>query len=166
MTGGSATARLAERPEAMFYHLTRRPLETVVPDLLMRCLARNWRVTLRSVTAERAAALSAHLWSFRDEAFLPHGLPDDGHAARQPIYLTSGLERPNAPDVLMLVESAGASDAEFAAHRRVVALFDGHDETAVAQARGLWRQAVAAGALAVYWAEEEGGRWVRRADSG
>lgn len=157
---GGATA-----PEAMFYHLTRRPFEAVVPELLLRSLERGWRVTLRTATAERAAALSAHLWSFRDDAFLPHGLPSDGHAERQPVYLTHGPERPNAPDVLMLVEGAAVTDTEFTGHRRVVVLFDGHDEAAVAQARGLWRQAVACGALAVYWAEEANGRWVRRAES-
>lgn len=162
MTGGTDRPP----PEALFYHLTRRPLEAVLPDLLQRCLGRGWRVTLRGGDADRVSALGTHLWTFRDDAFLPHGDASDGHAARQPIYLTDGPEKPNAPDVLILVDRAALDPAELTAHARLVTLFDGHDTDAVAEARTLWRQAVAAECSAQYWAEEENGRWVRKAQSG
>lgn len=160
MSGPGDTA-----PEALFYHLQRRPLETVATDLLERCLARGWRVTVRGGAPERIASLSAHLWTWRDDSFLPHGEAADGWAERQPVYLTAGPEKPNAPDVLMLVDRAGAEDAELAAHRRLLALFDGHDPEAVAEARILWKRVLAAGCQAQYWAEDPSGRWTKKAES-
>jgi DNA polymerase-3 subunit chi len=153
---------MSDAPEALFYHLTRRPLEAVTPEILERCLARGWRVTLRGGSPERIATLSAHLWTYRDDSFLPHGDAADGHAERQPVYLTAGPEKPNNPDVLLLVDRAAVDPAELTAHRRVATLFDGHDETAVAEARVLWKQAIAAGCRAQYWAEENG-RFVLKA---
>lgn len=152
-------------PEILFYHLTERPLEAAAPEILERCVARGWRVTLRARSEERVAALDVHLWTYRDESFLPHGTAATGSPERQPIYLTAGEERPNDPDVLMLVEGARASDAEMAAHARTVLIFDGHDDDALAGARDAWRRAVAAGLRAIYWAQE-GGRWVKRRETG
>ncbi|TVQ57745.1 MAG: DNA polymerase III subunit chi [Rhodobacteraceae bacterium] len=152
--------------EALFYHLTERPLEAALPDLLEKCVERSWRVTLRAGSPERVAALDALLWTYREDAFLPHGTAADGRAARQPVYLTDGPETPNDPFALFLVDGARPEEGAFSRFRRVVALFDGHDEEAVAEARGLWREAVAAGAKAVYWAQGPGGRWVRKAESG
>lgn len=152
-------------PEALFYHLTARRMEEAAPPLLERCLQRGWRVTLRVGDAARVAALNAHLWTWRDDAFLPHGAAEDGNAARQPIYLTAGIETPNAPDVLFLVEGAVASDAEFAALTRVVTMFDGRDDAAVADARRQWTCAIRAGAPCVYWAQTPQGAWEKRAES-
>ncbi len=152
-------------PEILFYHLTERPLEAAAPEILERCVERGWRVTLRARSEERVAALDSHLWTYRDDSFLPHGTAAAGEAARQPIYLTAGDERPNDPDVLMLVEGAEASDAEMAAHDRTVLIFDGHDDDALARARDAWRRAAASGLRAVYWAQD-GGRWVKRRETG
>ncbi|MGF1658316.1 MAG: DNA polymerase III subunit chi [Rubrimonas sp.] len=152
-------------PEALFYHLTARPLEQAAPEILEKCLERGWRVTLRAGSRARVEALNAHLWTYRDDAFLPHGDASDGAADRQPIYLTDGPETPNAPEVLMLVDGAQAAPGEWTAHRRVVLMFDGWDEAAVAAARAAWREAVAAGAAATYWAQDAGGRWTRKAQA-
>ncbi|PJA59540.1 MAG: DNA polymerase III subunit chi [Rhodobacterales bacterium CG_4_9_14_3_um_filter_71_31] len=152
--------------EALFYHLTARTLEAAAPEMLEKCLERGWRVTVRAGSPERVAALNAHLWTWRDEAFLPHGEAGDGFAARQPIYLTAGPETPNAPDVLFLVDGAQAQAAEFAAFLRVATLFDGHDAAAVAQARDQWRRARDAGCACIYWAQREDGAWVKQAEAG
>jgi DNA polymerase-3 subunit chi len=152
--------------EALFYHLTRRPLDSVLPELLERSLARGWRVLVRSGVPERLAALNDYLWTYRDDAFLPHGDPSDGHADRQPIYLTTGPEKPNAPDVMMTIDRAAVAPDEFTAHRRLVVIFDGHDTEAVAEARDLWRQAAASACRAQYWVQDDSGRWVKKAESG
>lgn len=152
--------------EALFYHLTARPLEAAAPEMLEKCLERAWRVTLRAGSAERVAALNAHLWTWRDESFLPHGDASDGSAARQPIYLTAGPETPNAPDVLFVVDGAEATPTEFAALTRVVTLFNGADDAAVAQARAQWRIAREAGCKCVYWAQHEDGGWVKQQEAG
>lgn len=158
--------KAASGPEVLFYHLTRRPLESVLPELLERSLARGWRVVVRGGAPERLAVLNDHLWKYRDDGFLPHGDATDGHAERQPIYLTAGPEKPNRPDVLMAIDRAEIRPEEFTAHSRLVVVFDGHDTEAVAEARDLWRQAVSSACRAQYWAQEESGRWVKKAGQG
>lgn len=150
--------------EVLFYHLTHRPLEQALPDLLEKTLQRGWRAVVRAGGPERAEALNAHLWTYRDDAFLPHGGPQDGSVARQPIYLTAGEETPNAPQILFLVDGAEGSVETFARFERVILMFDGHDEQAVAQARSDWKAVSDAGLKAVYWAQDEAGRWVKKAE--
>jgi DNA polymerase-3 subunit chi len=152
--------------EVFFYHLTRRTLETTAPDLLEKCLERGWRVTLRAVSPERVEALDSLLWTYRDDSFLPHASAREGRADSQPIFLTHTSDTPNSPDALMLVDGADADAAELTGMARVMTLFDGRDDSAVAAARDLWRRAVAAGARARYWAETEDGRWTQKAESG
>ena len=53
------------------------------------------------------------------------------------------------------------ADAE--AYQRIVLLFDGDDEDAVAAARGYWTEAKAKGFDATYWQPDDRGRWVKKA---
>ena len=69
--------------EVLFYHLTLKPLEDVLPGLLETCLQRDWRVVVQAGSAERVTALDSLLWSYRDDSFLPHGTASDGEADRQ-----------------------------------------------------------------------------------
>ena len=59
--------------EVLFYHLTAAPLEATLPDLLEKSLARGWRVLLRAGSEAGLGFLDDRLWTFRDDAFLPHG---------------------------------------------------------------------------------------------
>ncbi|QIE54863.1 DNA polymerase III subunit chi [Pikeienuella piscinae] len=152
--------------EILFYHLTRRPLEAAVPGLLEKCLERGWKVVLRAGSRERAEALNRHLWTYREDGFLPHGGPEDGEGPRQPVYLTAGTETPNSPDVLMLVDGAEATAAEVGDYIRALLLFDGHDEAALAAARAAWKTMTAAGLKAIYWAETDAGGWTKKAEAG
>ena len=75
--------------EILFYHLKGRTPEQVLPALLLKSLERGWRVVVQAATPERIEALDAHLWTWRDDAFLPHGTWRDAEAAEQPILLVS-----------------------------------------------------------------------------
>jgi len=152
--------------EVRFYHLTERPLEQVLPVMLERSLERGWRVLVRGTDAARIEALSAHLWTRGDASFLPHGSEPDGDAARQPVWLCCDSENPNNANTLMLIDNAGADPEELAAMEMVAVLFDGLDEAAVAKARDQWRMVSEAGLTAVYWAQDEGGAWVKRHQTG
>lgn len=152
--------------EVLFYHLTQRPLEQAAPQILEKCVERGWNVTLRCGTKERVENLNRRLWTYREDGFLPHGGPDDGHAERQPIYLTSGPETPNNPDVLFLADGAAADASEMGAFMRTLLMFDGYDETALTDARKAWKAVVEAGLKAVYWAQTDSGGWERKAESG
>ena len=55
-----------------FYHLTREPLDRVLPMLLERSLAQGWRVAVRGTDRGQLERLDEQLWL--DEGFLPHGL--------------------------------------------------------------------------------------------
>ena len=150
--------------EVRFYHLTEQPLEAVLPVMLERSLERGWRVVLRGTLDARIEALDSHLWSYRDDSFLPHGRDGGGEEARQPILLTTGAETPNDPNTLFLIDGAESDPGEIKTMEMVAILFDGLDPAAVEQARGQWRAVTGAELKAVYWAQENGG-WVKKAES-
>lgn len=154
--------------EVLFYHLDRLPLERVLPELLERCLDREWRAVVQVGSDERCAALDAHLWTYRDDAFLPHGSAGEaggadrtGDAKLQPVWLTTGDDNPNGAGVRFLTDGAEAQD--IGDYRRVVMLFDGGDADAVERARTAWKTVKADGHEATYWQQDERGKWVRKA---
>ena len=147
---------------AYFYHLTERPLEATLPVLLGKALEAGWRVEVRGREAAMLDRLDRQLW--RGEGFLPHGLAGGPHDAEQPVLLTAG-QGGNGATCLMSVGGAEVSAKETGALERVCILFDGGDPAAVETARSQWRTLTEAGVAAQYWAEE-GGRWVKKAESG
>ena len=147
--------------EVLFYHLERAPLEDVLPGLLEKCLERSWRVVVQAGSEERVAALDAHLWSYRDDSFLPHGAVGEGSAEAQPIWLTAGDDNPNKAAVRFLVDGAPARD--FSGYDRIVYLFDGRDAEALSEARGAWAVAKGAGHAVTYWQQAANGRWEKKA---
>jgi len=148
--------------EVRFYHLTQSPLEHTLPSLLAKSLERGWRVVVQGGNEARLKFMDAHLWTFADDSFLPHGL--EGEGAAQPIWLTSSAANPNKAGVLMLIDGARATPARMAEFDLVTLFFDGADQGAVAQAREDWKAVTGAKLPAVYWVQEHGG-WVQKAKS-
>jgi DNA polymerase III subunit chi len=148
--------------EVLFYHLQRQPLETVLPTLLERSLERGWRALVRATSDERLAALDDHLWTFSDESFLPHGTDREADAAEQPVVLTLTDRNPNGAAVLFLVEGAPVPE-DVAGYQRLVLLFDGNDEDALAAARAQWKTVKTGGHNATYWQQDPRGRWEKKA---
>jgi DNA polymerase III subunit chi len=148
--------------EVLFYHLKGQTLEQVLPPLLQKSLERGWRVVVQASSDERVDGLDAHLWTWRDDTFLPHGTWRDGGAAEHPILLTVNDANPNGAGVRFLVESAGMP-GDASSYHRLVLLFDGEDPEAVETARTRWGEAKAAGFDVTYWQADESGRWQRRA---
>ena len=148
--------------EILFYHLHGQKLEGVLPALLEKSLARGWKVIVQGASEERIEALDAHLWTYRDDGFLPHGTWREAEASAQPVLLTINDGNPNGSNVRFLIEGAAVpADAE--AYQRIVLLFDGDDEDAVLAARSAWTDAKAKGYDATYWQGDEQGRWVKQA---
>ena len=150
-----------KQTEVLFYHLEHRSLESVLPELLERTLARGWRAVVQAATPERVEALESHLWTSADDSFLPHGSGREGDLADQPIALTVSEENPNGAQVRFLVDGAGHGD--LSSYVRAVFLFDGREEAAVATAREHWKAVKAAGLEATYWQQTEAGRWEKKA---
>ena len=149
--------------EAYFYHLTRRPVEAALPQLLERALSQGWRVAVRGTDRSRLEHLDEALWLGPKDGFLPHGMAGGEHDARQPVLLTlGGGAAPNAPDMLVGVDGADMTADEVRAHRRACVMFDGTDADALKAARAQWKALTDAGAGARYWSEESG-RWQEKA---
>jgi DNA polymerase-3 subunit chi len=148
--------------EILFYHLKGQRLEQVLPPLLQKSLERGWRVVVQASSEERIEALDAHLWTWRDDAFLPHGTWREPDAGEQPVLLTLGGENSNQATVRFLVEGAELP-GDAAAYQRLVLLFDGDDPDAVAAARERWAKAKKDGFAVTYWHADENGRWQRQA---
>jgi DNA polymerase-3 subunit chi len=148
--------------ELLFYHLQGQKPESVLPTLLEKSLERGWRVVVQGASEERIEALDAHLWTYRDDAFLPHGTWREQDAAQQPILLTLTESNPNAANVRFLIDGAPVP-ADPEAYERIVLLFDGGDEEAVAAARAAWSEAKAKGFDATYWQPDAQGRWEKKA---
>jgi len=147
--------------EVLFYHLKGQTLEQVLPPLLEKSLERGWRVVVQAASDERIEGLDAHLWTWRDDRFLPHGTWRDSEAPEQPILLTVNADNPNRAAVRFLIEGA-EMPGDASAYERVVLLFDGEDPDAVAAARARWEEAKAAGFEVTYWQADEQGRWRRQ----
>ena len=144
-----------------FYHLERQPLESVLPRLLQTSLERGWRVVVQAGSIERAEALTALLWAFDDESFLPHGTKADGLPELQPIWLTDEDENPNGANLRFYVD--GAPVGEIEGLTRAVIMFDGNDMEALERSRSDWKRFKAEGRDVTYWQQDEAGRWQNRA---
>ena len=101
-------------------------------------------MVVQAASDERVEALDAHLWTYRDDGFLPHGTAREADAAEQPVLLTTADHNPNGANVRFLIDGAPVP-ADAAAYERIVLMFDGEDEDAVAAARARWTEAKAQG---------------------
>ncbi len=151
--------------EVLFYHLQTRTLEQALPELLQKCVERGWKTVVQTGSTERRDALDAHLWTFSEESFLPHGTMRDADPADLAILVTADPAEPGPVDppftVRFLVDRAAAPD--LAGLVRAVFVFDGNDDEAVIEARANWKAVKAAGHDATYWVQDDRGRWVKKA---
>ena len=147
--------------EVLFYHLQDMTLETVLPPLLEKSLERGWRAVVQSTSEERADALDAHLWTYRDDSFLPHATWRAGDASDQPIVLMAEPGNPNNAKIRFLVDNAALPE-DSASYERLVLVFNGEDGDALTAARSAWTECKSRGFEVTYWQADERGRWQRR----
>ena len=147
--------------DVWFYHLERSALEQVLPELLEKTLGRGWRALVRGPDPARLEQLDAHLWTYRDDSFLPHGLGEEPMAQRQPVLLTTRLDNPNGGQALFLLD--GAEPGDLSDYQRCILLFDGRDEAALRLARGRWAAFKNAGHPVSYWRQGAERGWEKQA---
>lgn len=146
-----------------FYHLLQWPLEQALPPLLGKVLESGQRAVVLTSSRPRAEALSAVLWTFRPEGWLPHGVPGDGFEADQPVWLSDSDDRPNGAAILLLTD--GMTSARMGDYDRCLDLFDGRDDSAVQDARRRWVACRDAGWELHYWQQTERGGWTEKANA-
>ncbi|VAV88845.1 DNA polymerase III chi subunit [hydrothermal vent metagenome] len=143
--------------ELWFYHLERAPLDQVLPDLLEKTLANNWRALVCSPDQQRLDWLDDLLWAQRDDSFLPHGQASTPRADKQPILLTMGKDNENNSNVAFLLD--GVDPADFQDFERTIIMFDGADEQGLQNARNYWKVAKTKKQVVRYWKQSESGKW-------
>jgi DNA polymerase-3 subunit chi len=146
--------------EIGFYHLTRSSIGEALPRLLERAVAAGHRILVRAASEAEVERLNSLLWTYGEASFLPHGSAEDGWSAEQPVYLTADDEVPNGAK--LGCQCGGAEFAEIGQFARVLDLFDGGDEDAVAAARDRWRRYKAGGHALTYWQQSPTGGWAER----
>ena len=92
--------------EILFYHLTESKLEDALPPLLEKSVERGWSVAVQTAGAERRDALDTHLWTYRDDSFLPHGTDAGEDAGRQPVLLSVVPDNINGATVRFIIDGA------------------------------------------------------------
>src|SRR3546814_15042584 len=78
-----------------FYHLTRTPVESVLPRLLEKVVSGGERALVVAGDAGLLARLDEQLWRYEPASFLPHGIAGGGDEAAQPILLGTRAEALN-----------------------------------------------------------------------
>jgi DNA polymerase-3 subunit chi len=153
-------------PEILFYHLERAGLEAVLPGLLERTLDRGWKALVCLGSQERVDHLDSHLWTFREESFLPHGIDGDPRAPQQPVLLSATGKNLNGANVVFYADGATPREwttENLGAFERIVLLFDGRDPAATEGARAQWKGARSMGFKTTYWQQGESGKWEKKA---
>lgn len=147
--------------EILFYHLTESKLEDALPPLLEKSLERGWKVAVQTAGQERRDALDVHLWTYRDDSFMPHATDASERAADQPVLLTAAPENDNAANVRFIVD--GAEPPALESYERIVFMFDGYDAGQLEGARAQWKRLKAEGHVLTYWQQSPEGRWQKKA---
>lgn len=147
--------------EVLFYHLTESKLEDALPPLLDKSVERGWRVAVQTREAARRDLLDMHLWTFREDSFLPHGIDEGDLPEEQPVLITASPDNPNAATVRFLVD--GAEPPAVDVYERVVFMFDGYDQEQLEGARAQWKRLKGEGHKLTYWQQTPEGRWEKKA---
>lgn len=147
--------------EIAFYHLTKFSLEQALPKLLEKTLSVGKRALVQVGSSERAEALANELWIYRADSWLPHGTAKDGHADKQPVWITPDTDNPNGAHFLFLTD--GSQNEAVGDYERCFVVFDGRVDVMVQQAREQWKTYKEAGHDLAYWQQTDAGGWEKKA---
>ncbi|MDL2404533.1 DNA polymerase III subunit chi [Rhizobium calliandrae] len=147
--------------DVLFYHLTESKLEDALPPLIDKSVERGWQVAIQTREPARRDSLDAHLWTYREDSFLPHGTDESEMPDKQPVLLTVAPDNPNRASVRFFVDGAEASAIE--TYQRVVFMFDGYDQEQLEGARAQWKKLKGEGHNLTYWQQTQEGRWEKKA---
>ena len=136
-----------------FYHLTRTPVEAVLPRLIEKILAGGNKALLVARDGDLLNRLDEHLWRHEPASFLPHGLAGKGDEAVQPVLLSQRAEPLNDAGFLLIADGEWPEE-DVSRFERIFYLFD---QNGIDVARQRWRQITSARR---YWKQDDNGRWV------
>jgi DNA polymerase III subunit chi len=138
-----------------FYHLTRQPLDRVLPRIAERVLAGGGRLLIVSASEAQREAVDRLLWSYSPESFLPHAQAGTSDDSLQPVLIAPEPSATNAAAHVALIDGTWR-DAALAFERA----FHFFDEDSLSAARAAWKSLAARdGVERRYWKQDESGRW-------
>jgi DNA polymerase III subunit chi len=143
--------------EVWFYHLERTTADAELPRLLQRGLERGLRMAVVTSSMERVREFSQKLWGLEDTSFIPHGFEGEPRPEAQSIYLCTEDASPNQSAFNFYID--GTEPTSLERIERASILFDGTNDTAIQNARTLWRKFKAENTTIRYWKQDEEGRW-------
>ena len=147
-------------PDYWFYHLEASTLEGVLPGLLEKTLEKGWRALVK-LPDEKLEQLDSFLWTFREDAFLPHGREDEPQAELQPILLSATTQSAKGFDAVFLLDGASIEDMEGVS--RAMVMINGRASEDVKRERTRWKSLKEAGANLAYYQQSDRGRWEKKA---
>ena len=142
-----------------FYHLTQSSLDETLPKLVAKAYQTRKNIKIKIGTPERVDFLSALLWTFDDESFLPHGIKKDGFADLQPIFLSSDDEIPNNAQLLFIVDGADFKASDLQNFDRIFYIFDAKNDIELSKARNAWKLCDQNTFERHYWQQTPAAQW-------
>lgn len=143
-----------------FYQVRQGNVEKCAAVLLEKMLETHLRAVVLTESETYTDFFNGYLWTFRPNAFVPHGSSKEGEASRQPIWITEAIENPNNASVLMVLGGQEVSD--LGQFTRCLDLFNGQDTTALELARSRWKAYKMAGHNLTFWRQDDDGKWVKQ----
>ena len=151
---------MAGAAEYWFYHLEASTLEGVLPGLLEKTLEKGWRALVK-LPEDKLDSLDSFLWTFRDDAFLPHGRDDEPQAELQPILLSAATQNAKGFDAVFLLDGAAVDDMDGVS--RAMIMINGRSQDDIKRERARWKTLKDEGASLAYYQQDDRGRWEKKA---
>lgn len=137
-----------------FYHLTRDPVERLVPVLAQKVLETGGRLMILADEA-LAKRLSRALWDQPGASFLAHEVAGEGKDAHQPILLGEALPPANRARHLVLAGGQWREPGE-----DIDRVFLPFGEAAIEGAREAWRELGRHESIERHFWQQQDGKWV------
>jgi DNA polymerase-3 subunit chi len=138
-----------------FYHLTRAPIDRVLPRIAERVVAGGGRLLVVADDDALAAKIDGLLWTWSPDSFLAHARAGAGDDGLQPILISGAVEAANGARNVAIVDGRWRDQA--LGFDRAFHFFD---EDRIAAARAAWRGLAGRdGVEPRYWRQDDDGRW-------
>ena len=147
--------------EIRFYHLRTRTAEQALPEILSKAIEGGRRVVIKTADEKAVASLNDYLWMFSADSFLPHGCKKDGHAADQPIWITTENDNPNNAEIL--ITTGGAVPEAPENYALCCEMLEDREADQVAAARTRWKSYKERGFDLIYYQQTDKGGWEKKA---
>ncbi|QIG80555.1 DNA polymerase III subunit chi [Stakelama tenebrarum] len=136
-----------------FYHLTRSPIDRVLPQIAGRLLAQDARLLVVASDESTRNRLDASLWTWSAESFLPHGQAGRADDSLQPVLIAGDVTSANGARNIAIVDGEWR-DAALGFDRA----FHFFSEESIVAARAAWKGLAGRdGVERRYWRQTESG---------